>query len=205
MDYEKMRESVKRIRMSDDMKARIKNKCKSETVQEMEDIAMKKNKVNGWSKKWAVAAVVAALCLCFAVGAVAAGNSGYFKDVTDWTGAVVGTRYEQATDEIEVSVAAAEDGITVCAVFVNPDAFPYRELDNFGIDSYRIVDMSGKTVIEGERTDLFEIADGKAEIKIAPNDIADGEYKLVIDAFVGDKKADQPLRIGGEWECGFSL
>jgi len=36
------------------------------------------------------------------------------------------------------------------------------------------------------------------------DDLASGEYRLMINAFVGSKKADQPLVISGTWECGFS-
>jgi len=36
------------------------------------------------------------------------------------------------------------------------------------------------------------------------NDIEAGSYKLVVNTFVSEKKADQPLNINGVWECEFS-
>lgn len=88
---------------------------------------------------------------------------------------------------------------------VKHDIAPYSELEILGIDSYQIVDMSGNIIIEGERTDLFEIINAKTEIKISLDNTTAGDYKLVIHSFVGSKKADQPLIINGAWECEFSI
>ena len=67
------------------------------------------------------------------------------------------------------------------------------------------MDLSGNVIVEGERTDLSEIINGEAEITISLDQISSGNYKLVINAFVGSKKADQPLQINGTWECAFSI
>ena len=151
-----------------------------------------------------VAAVIS-FCLCLTITVAAAGSRGFFKDITDRHGTVIGTQYQQASDEIEVSVMPAQNELTVLAVMANPDVIPYNELEFLGIESYQIVDLSGNVIVEGDRTDLSEIVNGETEIKISLDHISSGNYKLVINAFVGSKKADQPLQINVTWECAFSI
>ena len=164
-----------------------------------------KKKTNSWFRKPAAAVAVMAICLCCTLGAAAAGASGYFEDVFGRNGAVVGTRYEQATDEIAVNVVPGENEVFVEAVFRKPEAFPYRELETLGIDTYRIVDMEGNVVMEGEQTEMLPIVNGEVKFQIPLEDLPGGEYKLVVDAFVGDKKAEQPLPISGIWACEFTF
>ena len=204
MDYERLKNSVKGIEMPDEMRARIIRNCEWKILHEPEENTMNHNIADRWLKK--PAAVAAALCLCLAgITAAASGRLGFFKDITNWNGAVVGTQYEQASDEIEITVSADQNGITVCAVVIDPAAAPYSEIETLGIESYKIVDMSGKVIVEGEKTELFELAGGKSIITIPSDNIGSGEYKIVITAFVGAAKADQPLQISGIWECAFSL
>ncbi len=205
MDYEKLKNSVKKIEMSDEMKTRIIRNCQSNSFYETEAIKTPKSKPHEWFKKSTVVAAAVSLFLCSTAVAAAAVHFGFFKDITNWKGTIVGTKYEQASEEIEVTVVSGENKITVCAVMVHPAVVPYSEIETFGIERYQIVDMSGETIINGEKTELFELSNGKSEITIPLNHISSGDYKLVITAFVGAKKADQPLPINGTWECEFSL
>lgn len=50
----------------------------------------------------------------------------------------------------------------------------------------------------------MEIVEGKAKIIIPTDTLVPGEYKLIVDEFVGEKKADQPLVMSGNWECKFT-
>ena len=204
MDYERLKNAVKKIEMSEEMRVRIIRNCESKTSYETEERAMNKGRAGKWFKNPAVAAAVLSLCLCF-TGAAAAGDSGFFKDITNWIGAVVGTKYEQASDEIRITVSADENAITVHVVIVDPAAVPYREIETFGIESYKITDRSGRVIVKGERTELFDLIGGESEITIPLDNMGSGEYKIVITAFVGAAKADQPLQINGTWECDFSL
>ena len=88
---------------------------------------------------------------------------------------------------------------------VDPAAVPYREIETFGIESYKITDRSGRVIVKGERTELFDLIGGESEITIPLDNMENGEYKIVIAAFVGARKGDQPLPINGAWECDFSL
>lgn len=205
MDYERLKNAVKKVEMSDEIRARIIRNCELTNSDEMEENTMNKTKRNRWFKKPTVTVAVVSLCLCFAGVAAAAGRFGFFKNITNWKGAVVGTEYEQASDEIKVTVSADESEITVRAVLADPAAVPYSEIETFGIESYKIMDMSGKVIVKGERTELFALIDGESEITIPSSDIGSGEYKIVIAAFVGARKGDQPLPINGAWECDFSL
>ena len=51
----------------------------------------------------------------------------------------------------------------------------------------------------------YKIVDGKAVMTISLDGIDSGDYKLLISSFVGSKKADQPLKISGDWECDFTI
>lgn len=201
MDFGALKKSVKAIEMSDEMQNRIITNCRLATVYEMEEITMKKRIKY---KKTMVIAAVVALCLCVSVAA-AAGPLGLFKDIRNWSGTVIGTTYEQATNEIEVGVAAARDKLTVTATLLSPDAVPYSEIETFGIGEYQIIDASGNVVAEGESANMVEIIDGTAEITVFPDGIDSGDYKLLVNCFTGAKKADQPIEICGSWECVFSV
>ncbi len=202
MDYDRLKKTVRKIGMSDEMKDRIIQNCKAETADKTEENKMSKNKV--WFKKSISIATAAAICLCFTVGAIAAENFGFFKDITNRSGAIIGTQYEQATHEITVNITADEKDITIDVTMVNPYTAPYNELETLGLGNYKIIDTAGNVVIEGESTEATDVINGEATIKISLSNPVYGEYKLIVDSFIGYKKAEQPLRISGNWTCLFS-
>lgn len=202
MECGKLKDAVKKIELPDEARARILRNCQSAAANKKEGKAAYAPRIR-FKRPLAVAAILS-LCLCFAAAA-AAGRFGFFKDITNWDGAVTGTQYEQATEEIAVEAVFGEGGLLVSAALLYPDKPPYSEEGSLAIDAYRIADMAGTTVMEGGRSAFFEIAGGKAEIALPLHAIPSGEYKLCIDAFVGRKKADQDIVIRGTWECGFSV
>lgn len=206
MDYERLKNAVRKIEMSDEMKARVIQNCELSILTKKEAHMMKKTKTNRSFKKSAAAAAVLALFLCFTgAGAAAAGRLGFFRDIMNWKGEVIGTKYEKASEEIKATVSVDENAITVHVVVADPTAVPYSEIDTLGIESYQIIDGSNKVIANGENTQCFDLIDGKSEIMIPADHIGSGEYKLVIRSFVGAKKGDQPLQINGTWECDFVL
>lgn len=225
MDYNKLKKAVIKIEMPDDMKARVIENCTLNTTYETEETTMNKNTAKREYKKPILVAVAAALFICFALGAAAAGRYGFFSDIVRWDGAVTGAQYENATKEIDAEVISAGNGVvTVSAVLLRPDAVPYSEEERLGIGSYEIIDSDGNVVAKGEpakyseiidsegniikkngAAEFAEISDGRAEIKISAEGIESGNYKLIISSFIGVKKADKPLNICGEWECEFSV
>ena len=160
-------------------------------------------------KRWrfpSVTAAAAALALFFCGAAVSAAvKNGYFQDIKDKFGTVTGTEYNQASDEIQVSVGSAAGELTVLVSFIDQSLPPYSECEEFGIGSFQIVGASGESVVEGAVEPLSAIYDGRSEIRIPVDELEKGSYKLVITTFIGGGKADQPLKINGLWECDFTV
>lgn len=166
---------------------------------------MKTNRNNTFFRKPAAVFIAAVLCLSLSATALAATGvlQGHFRDITNWQGAIVGTSYEQATDEIGMNATVNGNELTALATFFIPQDFPYREIEKLGIAAYRIVDANGKVVKEGA-AEAAEVVSGQAAVSIQLDNIDSGSYKLIVTAFVGEKKAEQPLNISGNWECPFS-
>lgn len=153
-----------------------------------------------------IATLLLGACLLGVTAFAASGKlKGFFKDIIRWDGAVVGTAYENATDEIELEIAEVADELVLKMSFVNPDAVPYKYLETLSIGSYEIVDMNDKVVANRASTEMEEIIDGTVNICIPLEGIVAGEYRIMIDQIVGGKKADQPLGMSGTWEVEFVI
>ena len=199
MDLSNLKQAAETIELSADARARIAENCR-ETLQK-ENFSMNTKR----TRRMPRALIAAALVLCIGLPAgMAATNTGFFRDITNWQGAITGTVYEQATNEIAVTVTAAADTLTIEADFRNPDTAPYRELETFALGAYEIRDAAGTVVAEGESSEPAAVADNGAALTV-PFDAAPGAYTLVIESFVGGSKADQPLPITGHWEIAFSV
>ena len=195
-------EEIKKIEMPSEMRERILEKCDMKT----EEMTMRKNNGKNLFRKPVMAAAVLAAFLCVTgVSAMAATGklSGFFQDVKGMFGAVTGTTYEQATDEIEMSIAEVSD-ILVVEMVMDATKAPYRELETMEVGNYRIVSADGDVVAKGNQSTVASLVDGMASVSVALPDVATGTYKLVITELIGTAKADQPLKIHGEWECEFS-
>ena len=204
MDIKDVLRDIKDIEMPDDMQERIIRNC----YRAMEESEMNKKTTGKKMRKPMVVAVSLAVCGCITgITALAATGhlQGFFKDKTRWDGAVVGTTYEQATDEINVSVASGEGAITLTAEFVNPKAAPYGFISEFGITDYTISDANGNVLVKNGKTAMTAISEGKAEFVIPADNLGKGDYSLNISQFTGGSKADQPLPINGQWVCGFKI
>ena len=73
-----------------------------------------------------------------------------------------------------------------------------------GLEKYNISVFPLNVIVDGEGDDFVEIVNGKAVMTVSLGGIDNGDYKLLISSFVGAKKADQPLKISGDWICEFS-
>ncbi len=155
-----------------------------------------------------VAAATIALCFCLSGITVLAATGvfeGFFKDIYRWDGAVVGTSYENATDELNVSAVYENGNLLVTVKAVDSSVAPYSEIENIRLKSYKIVDASGNMVVDNQTSDAVDILDGEAKIIISLSPISEGNYQLTVSEFEGGKKADQPLPISGEWEMIFEV
>lgn len=206
MEFKNLRYAAKQITMPEEMKRRIANNCKKQIVNTVEEHTMNHRKNVSFFKKPAAVFAALAICLSLSVTALAATGvlQGFFRDITNHSGAIVGTSYEQATDEIAVDVTVNGNELTVLATFVDPNKFPYSEAELLGIADYQIVYAEGKVVQEGKTYKSTPVANGQAPIIIEIDDLDAGSYKLIVNTFVSEKKADQPLNISGTWECEFS-
>lgn len=202
MEWNGLKSAAETITMPGDMKRRIAKNCKMQISKYERESMMKRNT---FFRKPAAVFAVLAICLSLSVTALAAPGirKGHFRDIKNWQGAVVGTAYDQATDEIHVDVTVSGDTLTVLAAFADPQMAPYRYAEALGIDAYRIVDASGRTVKEGS-AEAVRIVGGGTAISIPLDDISSGTYTLMVTSFVSEKKAEQPLPINGSWECVFT-
>ena len=205
MEFENLKSATQEITMPEEMKRRIAHNCKKQIVNTMEEHTMNNRKNNSFFRKPAAVFAALAVCISLSVTALAATGvlQGFFRDITNYSGAIVGTSYEQATDEINMDVTVNGNELTVLAIFADPQIAPYVYAEQLGIAQYRIVDGNGKEVKEGS-TDSAEVVNGQAAVNIELDDISSGNYKLIVTAFVSEKKADQPLNINGNWECEFT-
>ena len=146
-----------------------------------------------------MAAAVTVLCICLAgTVMVSAGTlKGFFRDIIRWNGAVTGTVYENADQEINVSVFAEEDALHL--TLQCPDTVPYSEIEEWTITGYEVLDPAGNTVMENEPAEWSEASEGTVEITIPLTLQEHGTYRLVITEFTGRKKADRDLPVKGHW------
>lgn len=194
-----MKRAVETLEMPEAVRQRIARNTKRQLL-ENKDVKKQKNLI----RRPAILAAVLALCICLPVAGAAAGNTGFFRDVMRGT-AVVGTEYEQATDEIAVDAVFLNGELTITANFLIPEGIPYRECEELAVGSYRIMTGGGKIIAEGEKSENVAIINGQAVMPIPTEALSPGNYTVQIDAFISSKKADQPLPIKGFWECEFTV
>ena len=202
MMSKELKKKVNEIEMPDEMRSRIIRNC----YMKMEEEKMRKHKGNSIFRKPMVAVASLALCICLTgISAMAATGKlqGFFKDITRWDGAVVGTSYEQATNEVEVKAMGTDSGLEIEASFLAPDKAPYFTFEQMGVHTARIVDMNGKVIEKDIASEPAEVKDGKVIIRISLENVPSGNYKLQISELVGSSKADQPLVLHGDWVCEF--
>lgn len=198
MDLENLK-SLKKIKLSDNVKKNIMQKCNSE-ISKQEEYKLKKS-----FKKPAAFAAALAACLCLSITALAISGTlgGFFEDIIGFGGAIIGTRYQQATEEINVTVSTLETQLIVKSEFLKAEAPPYFTFEEFGINSYEIIDADGNVIISNTASDFTTVNNGCSEIHIDISSLEHGNYSLLIHSFVGSSKAEQPLVIYGEWNCVF--
>lgn len=199
MDEKKFVNKIREIEMPKDMQQRMIENCYIET---------EKKNMSKMFKRPMVAVASLALCICVTgVTALAATGKleGYFKDIKRWDGAVVGTSYEQATKEVEVSIINVTDQLIVEITMLDPNVAPYSETDMLGIEEYKITDANGNTIVENEELKTAIVESDSVIVTVPVKNLSEGEYTLVVSKLVSEKKADQPLSLSGTWECDFVI
>ena len=195
MEFENLKTAAEAITMPEDMKERIAENCN--TFRKESHMNNKKMTI----RRPAAVLAVLVICLTLSMTVMAATGTleGFFVDIKNFGGAIVGTAYENATGEITFDASVDGNELIVFAGFSDPEAFPYRETEQLGIAEYQILDSEGKVAQEGS-VEAAQIVDGSAVLKIGIDELEPGSYLLKVSAFVSEKKADQPLNLYGNWE-----
>lgn len=111
------------------------------------------NKMNKYLKRIAgvAAAVVLSIGLIATNPTLANTIQGFFKDITNWHGAVTGTEYEQATEEIDIKISnifteSNKVSLPMEVTFENSDKAPFNAIEALTLGDFKIVDSSGNEI-----------------------------------------------------------
>ncbi len=187
-----------------------------EEIKNMEERTMSKPTTKRITKRtFAIAAVLAICIVTVAMTPLASSIRGFFSDIIGINGAVTGTKYENASNDIKIESleTSSEDGnviIPLKLTFENPTEAPFPYIQEIAISEYKILDNSDK-VISKEKISVDEASKGTVsngtvlvELSTADKKMTSGEeYTIVIEKMYGLSKADAPLHITGTWECNF--
>lgn len=181
-----------------------------DVINNMEGKNMKKTRNITWLKRVSVIAATVAIC---AITFVSANSiSGFFKDVKRWDGAVVGTEYINATNEVTINVSNIKEEnenmvFDLNITFEKENEIPFKFIEEIAVNEYKIVDIDNKEIIkfntEIDNGLKGSVEEGKAVIEIPIENFNLYNHKIVIDNIYGLAKAEQPLKIIGNWECEF--
>ena len=159
------------------------------------------------SRKWIAVVAVPALLALTGAGVYAASENGFFRDKTNMVGTVTGVTYENATAEIGVSAVYADDNVNVTLDFLKANVPPYTEIETIRLygKNMTLTGASGKIDCTGFDTEPANITTDKATLVIPTGTLQAGTYQLTLNAFTGEKKADAPLDILGNWNMEFTV
>ena len=189
----------------------------NEEIKNMEVNTMSKPKGRITMKRtFAIAAVLALCIITVTMTPLANSIKGFFSDIVRFDGAVTGTKYENATNDIKVDVLELtfENGnviIPLDLTFENPTEAPFPYIQEVAVSEYKILDKNNKEVIKtkvsADDGNKGTVSKDKVVVSLSLNDAklkSGEEYTIVIDKMYGLSKADAPLHITGTWECSFT-
>ena len=189
MDHRSIKENVEAITMPESVRTRV---CANLSH------TFTNPKRTRFRRLLTIAAVLA-LCLCIPIGAAASGRKGRFRDVYNWKFAVVGTAYDNATEEIAVDALWTGEELLVTVTLLFPDQAPYPYIEQLSIDSYEILDANGKSLCKEGKTDAVTCQGDSVVFSISTDGAVPAGSTLVINTFISHKKVEQPLPISGNW------
>lgn len=188
----------------------------NEEIKNMEVNTMSKPKGRITMKRtFAIAAVLALCIITVTMTPLANSIKGFFCDIIRFDGAITGTQYENATNDIKVDILelTSENGniiIPLDLTFENPTEAPFPYIQEVAISEYKILDGNNKEIIKtklsAEDGDKGTVSDGKVLVNLSLNEAklnSGEEYTIVIEKMYGLAKSDAPLHITGTWKCNF--
>ena len=188
----------------------------NEAIKNMEANSMNKAKSRMTMKRTlAIAAVLALSFVTVTLTPLASSIRGFFSDIVRFDGTITGTQYENATNDIKVSIleltSENDNIIPLELTFENPTEAPFPYIQGVSVAEYKIFDSTNKEIVKvklsAEDGDKGTVSDGKVQVNLSLNDeklISGEEYTIVIEKMYGLSKADAPLHITGTWRCKFT-
>ena len=186
----------------------------NEEIKNVEARTMSKPKIT-MKRTLAIAAVLALCIITVTMTPLANSIKGFFSDIIRFDGAITGTQYENATNDIKVDVLelTSEKGnviIPLDLTFENPIEAPFSYIHEVAVSEYKIVESNNKeivnTKVSAEDGDKGTVSAGKVLVNLSLNEAklkSGEEYTIVIEKMYGLSKADAPLHITGSWKCNF--
>ena len=126
----------------------------NEEIKNMEGQSMTKPK-RIMKRTAAIAAVLALCIITVTMSPLASSIKGFFKDIVRFDGAITGTQYENATNEIKVDVLelTSENGniiIPLDLTFENPNEAPFAYIQEIAVADYMILDSKTGEILKLE-------------------------------------------------------
>ena len=186
----------------------------NEEIKNMEVNTMSKPKIT-MKRTFAIAAVLALCIVTVAMTPLANSFKGFFSDIIRFDGAITGTRYENATNDIKIDVLelTTENGndiIPLELTFENPIEAPFAYIQEIAVADYMLLDETTGEILKLECYPKYsgkgKVKDGKALVNLSLNNSklqSAEEYTLIVKKMYGLSKADAPLHITGSWQCKF--
>ena len=118
-------------------------------IKKLEVKNMNKPKNITWLKRVGALAAVVTICAITVVSADPI--KGFFKDIVRWDGAIVGTEYVNATNDIKITtldvIDEREDVILpLNIIFEDSNVAPFSFIEEIAITEYRVLDVNNKEV-----------------------------------------------------------
>ena len=183
-------------------------------------LAQKEHKKKNFRKYYqglAAAAVMGIVIIFASDASLATSIKGFFANLTNWNGAIIGTTYENATDEIVVTAENIENEEYLLTVsFNNKDKVPFSITELLEMGEYQFFNDGKKINIESafvnDVIDTGNLIIDDKELLFHTNEnnykkvmIINGEVdELVIKSFFIHSAGDAPLEVKGEWRILFN-
>lgn len=188
----------------------LKNVVNKKEINKLEGRSMNKYKNVDWIKRAATIAAVVSICLITVVAANP--EKGFFKDVTRFDGAIRGTEYVNAQNEVTFKVIQDEEGNETFELeveFVKKDVAPFKYIQEIVIPEYKIVNEKDEEILSVknslENATKATVEDGKVLLKLTipeeiTSQIESQKHFIEIENIYGLAKTEQPLKISGGWK-----
>ena len=185
-------------------------------IKDMEEKNMSRQTNKSWIRKPIAIAAVLALCIMtVTLTPIANSIKGFFKDIVRFDGAITGTEYTNATNDIKIDTLEinTENGQLILPLditFENKTEAPFPYIQEIAVSEYKILDANNKEIAEKknavEESVKGTVSDGKVLVYVPLDEnLKENEtYFIQIDKMYGLSKADAPLHITGTWKCEFT-